>query len=377
MTTANLSDLLPALLCGLGCDSRGCGFCKTTLPVHVSLRNAPGKGRAKLLELDVNAGLGCQLGDDGCFVSWDAAVLEPLMHRNSAHTEHCCHCGWASSGADGSLYGGIGFGHALPRKDGPNSVCQDRPNRKVYPDRMSFGERLKLIRTRKNLTQQVVADAMGVSKTTISDWEKGKNLPRLERLDLLTETLGVEQRELLFDEGPLVEEPRFLRTDDSAQGPTLQPILAWEHPDDLPEGEFVMVPRLAVKLSAGNGHEQVEIEFTKGMPQAFRAQWIREQRLKPNKLAAMTADGDSMETTIYDGDSLLVDTSQTDVVDGKVFALWYDGGERVKRLFRLPGGGLRIKSDNSEHPTIEVPAATMEHVRILGRVVHRSGRGGL
>lgn len=27
MTTTNLSDLLPALLCGLGCDARGCGFC--------------------------------------------------------------------------------------------------------------------------------------------------------------------------------------------------------------------------------------------------------------------------------------------------------------------------------------------------------------
>ncbi|MDP3351840.1 MAG: hypothetical protein Q8S92_22880 [Hydrogenophaga sp.] len=30
MTTANLSDLLPALLCGLGCDARGCGFCSHT-----------------------------------------------------------------------------------------------------------------------------------------------------------------------------------------------------------------------------------------------------------------------------------------------------------------------------------------------------------
>lgn len=159
--------------------------------------------------------------------------------------------------------------------------------------------------------------------------------------------------------------------------PTLQPILAWDHPDDLPEGEFVMVPKLDVKLSAGNGHEQLEINLTRSTPLAFRASWVREKRLKPGKLAAMTATGDSMQPGIFDGDSLVVDTSQTEVQDGKVYALWYDGGERVKRLYRLPGGGLRIKSDNPDHPPIEVQPEKLEHVRILGRVVHRSGDGGL
>lgn len=157
----------------------------------------------------------------------------------------------------------------------------------------------------------------------------------------------------------------------------MEPILAWEHPDDLPDGEFVMVPRLDVHLSAGSGREQVEIDLVKENPQAFRAEWIRLMRLKPAKLAAMRASGDSMEPTIHDGDSLLVDTSQTTVVDGKVYALWYDGGERVKRLFRLPGGGLRIKSDNPAFDTIEVPPGSIETVRLIGRIVHRSGTGGL
>lgn len=158
---------------------------------------------------------------------------------------------------------------------------------------------------------------------------------------------------------------------------SLRPILAWEHPEELPTGEFVMVPRLDVHLSAGNGHTQVEVELVKDNPQAFRAEWIRLMKLKPNKLAAMRADGESMEPTIHDGDSLLIDTSQVTVTDGKVYALWYDGGERVKRLFRLPGGGLRIASDNERFPTLELPSAELEHVRIIGRVVHRSGVGGL
>jgi phage repressor protein C with HTH and peptisase S24 domain len=158
---------------------------------------------------------------------------------------------------------------------------------------------------------------------------------------------------------------------------TLTPILSWEHEDDLPEGEYVFIPRLDIHLSAGNGREQVEMDFVKKQPQAFRADWIRRKKLNPSKLACMKVDGDSMESLLYDGETVVIDTSQTMIKDGKVYALWYDGGERVKRLWKLPGGGLRIKSDNQEHPTIEVSPEHTDSVRILGRVVHKSGTGGL
>ncbi|WP_420796372.1 S24 family peptidase [Alicycliphilus denitrificans] len=61
----------------------------------------------------------------------------------------------------------------------------------------------------------------------------------------------------------------------------------------------------------------------------------------------------------------------------QIYALWYDGGERVKRLYRLPGGVLRIQSDNTKYPEIEVQPSEMEHIRIIGRIVHVAGEGGL
>jgi phage repressor protein C with HTH and peptisase S24 domain len=160
-------------------------------------------------------------------------------------------------------------------------------------------------------------------------------------------------------------------------GPTMAPILAWDHEEDLPEGEFIFIPRLEVHLSAGLGKDQVEFQFVEKQPQAFRADWVRRERLKPKKLAAMYATGRSMEPSIWDGDSLVVDTSQTEVTDGKVYALWYEGGERVKRLFRIPGGGLRIQSDNPEFPPIILEPGNLTEIRIIGRVVHRAGKGGL
>lgn len=238
----------------------------------------------------------------------------------------------------------------------------------MTPELLRLGVWVKQARTKAGLTQEALGELLGVTKGNVSGWETARHQPGVSQVMEISRITG--------------HPPPFVSGVMNAQEgtgtpSTFQPILAWEFPDDLPEGEFVMVPKLDVKLSAGNGHEQLEINLTRSTPLAFRASWVREKRLKPGKLAAMTATGDSMQPGIFDGDSLVVDTSQTEVQDGKVYALWYDGGERVKRLYRLPGGGLRIKSDNPDHPPIEVQPEKLEHVRILGRVVHRSGDGGL
>ena len=243
---------------------------------------------------------------------------------------------------------------------------------------MGLGKTIKAHRLARGWTLEKLEELSGVAAGTIHalearDSSRSQYFPPIARAMGLTveELEAVPPSAIAYSSRPPVtaQEPR------ASYG--MEPILAWEHQDDLPEGEFVMVPRLDVHLSAGGGREQVEIELVKENPQAFRTEWIRLMRLKPAKLAAMRAAGESMEPTIHDGDSLLVDTSQTTVVDGKVYALWYDGGERVKRLFRLPGGGLRIESDNPRFRALEVPAGETEHVRIIGRVVHRSGTGGL
>lgn len=244
---------------------------------------------------------------------------------------------------------------------------------------MSIHSRIRELRERKGWSMERLADeiskAEGLAKPlawqTVQQWESGSTAPKRSRLATVAQLLGTSVNKLIDDgEAHHVAE-------EAAVAYGLQPILAWEHPDDLPPGEYVLIPRLDLHLSAGNGKDQVVIDFLDKQPQAFRADWVRSERLKPSKLACMTAHGNSMEPNIWDGDSLVIDTSQRDVVDGKVYALWYEGGERVKRLSRLPGGGLRIKSDNPQHDTIDLGPDYLGHVRIIGRVVHRSGKGGL
>jgi transcriptional regulator with XRE-family HTH domain len=55
---------------------------------------------------------------------------------------------------------------------------------------------LAKLRERANLTQMKLAVGLGVSITTISEWENGKTEPRLKHVRLLIEILGCTFEEL-------------------------------------------------------------------------------------------------------------------------------------------------------------------------------------
>jgi len=61
----------------------------------------------------------------------------------------------------------------------------------------TLGTRLKNQRKSKKLTQQQVADAIGVSKTSVIYWEKDENLPKHDSLMALAQILGITSDYLL------------------------------------------------------------------------------------------------------------------------------------------------------------------------------------
>lgn len=61
-----------------------------------------------------------------------------------------------------------------------------------------FGRRLRQLRRQKNITQERLAESIGVSVDLISNIERGVNSPSFETLEKLAETLEVPAKEL-FD----------------------------------------------------------------------------------------------------------------------------------------------------------------------------------
>lgn len=67
---------------------------------------------------------------------------------------------------------------------------------------LEFGERLKQYRKAKNMTQQELADRLGVSNKSVSRWESG-SYPDVATLGPLAKALGVTVDDLLGESPPL------------------------------------------------------------------------------------------------------------------------------------------------------------------------------
>lgn len=65
---------------------------------------------------------------------------------------------------------------------------------------MNFADRLKEIRKREGLSQEELADKIGVSRQAITKWETGKGLPDIENMVILSEIFKLTLDELISAE---------------------------------------------------------------------------------------------------------------------------------------------------------------------------------
>lgn len=66
---------------------------------------------------------------------------------------------------------------------------------------MSYGNNIRRIRIERGLSQEELAQAVGVTGSAISRWESGQRQPNIEKLKKLSAALGVTVDELLQDRG--------------------------------------------------------------------------------------------------------------------------------------------------------------------------------
>ncbi len=128
---------------------------------------------------------------------------------------------------------------------------------------------------------------------------------------------------------------------------------------------FTLVPRYAVQASAGPGLDVQSEQIVDHL--AFKTDWLRAAMgLDPNKLALITARGDSMEPAIGDGDLLLLDMRELRTLDPSIYVVRMDQSLLAKRLQRLTDGRIRIQSDN---PLYSPESVYPDEIQILGRIV--------
>ena len=65
---------------------------------------------------------------------------------------------------------------------------------------MFLGENIQYLRRKNGLTQEILAQRLGVSRQTVSKWESGEALPELTKLPELGDVFGCKLDALLRED---------------------------------------------------------------------------------------------------------------------------------------------------------------------------------
>ncbi|HBP1962760.1 LexA family transcriptional regulator [Pseudomonas aeruginosa] len=149
----------------------------------------------------------------------------------------------------------------------------------------------------------------------------------------------------------------------------LEPIPVWEDGDPLDPDEVEIPYFNEIQIAAGDGRLP-DLEQAKRKIR-FPRTVLRESGVDPKNSVCVNVTGNSMEPLIADGAIIGVDLSVSTITDGEIYALKHDDMLRVKFVYRLPGGGIRLRSFNrDEYPDEEYTKDQMRenNLSIMGWV---------
>jgi phage repressor protein C with HTH and peptisase S24 domain len=237
----------------------------------------------------------------------------------------------------------------------------------------TLGSRLSEARLENGYKTKVsLAKILGVSHVTVSAWEKNEYKPDGENLVNLLELLGIAKDWLYHGKDP---RQGIAKSGDANQiqneATYLGHVDVWDGSTPLDENEVKVPYYMDIELAAGPGCNLSD--EIKGPTLRFSRSTLKRCGVSPANAACVKVSGNSMEPRLYDGDVVGVDAGDQRVVDGKTYAINHDGMLRIKRLYRLPGGGLRINSLNSdEHPDESYTSEQRLNITLIGRVFWHS-----
>jgi phage repressor protein C with HTH and peptisase S24 domain len=128
---------------------------------------------------------------------------------------------------------------------------------------------------------------------------------------------------------------------------------------------FEKIPKVKARLSAGGGSFDVQDEI-EGF-YSFKKEWLK-KRGASNRMVLVDVFGNSMEPELKDGDTVLVDQSQKEILAGAVYAVGIDDTVMVKRLEKHPNK-LVLLSDNEAYSPIFLQGHEIDTARIIGKVI--------
>lgn len=219
---------------------------------------------------------------------------------------------------------------------------------------MAVGDAIRRIRKAKGMTLEQVALAAQTDTGNLSRLERGMQGYTEDGLQLVATALGVRVSDFFADhqQDQQTGEPHGKYVVGAVEAGTLR-VMHFEAPASM--GSGLPMPE----------HETIvdHIDLNHG--------WVRSNLpdiTSPKNLSFITGYGDSMEGTFFNGDILLVDRGVHDVKVDAVYVYALDNELFIKRLQRLPGGNVKVISDNQNYESYVLTDRQRQDIQVLGRI---------
>lgn len=232
-----------------------------------------------------------------------------------------------------------------------------------------LADRLGYAMEQRGIVQERLAEATGCSQATIQKLASGKSkksrfiaaIARALQVDVDWLELGI------MPQTGKVDRTHKLPTDGTPI--KLGELSTWDDTTPLEEDEVALPLYKEVEIASGAGRTTVQVD--EGRKVRFSRYTLRKAGIDPKSAACATNSGNSNHPLILDKATIGIDKGMTRIVDGQLYALDHDGLLRVKFLYRLPSGSIRLRSFNRDEYADEdytLDQVMEQRIQIIGRV---------
>ena len=225
-----------------------------------------------------------------------------------------------------------------------------------FKNESKIGNRIREKREDLKRSRNELAETLGISLSALQAWEMNEREPQASMIITIANELGVTPNYLLTGEEPTTNE-NFVRK-------------AFEKAQQIVADGISMVNSYpSINVSAGFGSFNEGVTESEGQ-EPYSDALLAELGVKAEHCGVFWAKGNSMAPTIASGDQLLVNLKQNEIKGDNIYLVQNGESVWVKRV-KTRWNGIELVSDNKEeYPPIHLTSEDVQHLQIIGQVVH-------